>query len=192
MGLRERNRVSAMRATQRLALQRFIDEGFEQVTVESIAADAGMAASTVFRHFGTKEQLVLWDEHEAELERVLARRLGAQPPLQAMRDAFKETLAERYSADLDFQLQRIRFIYATTELHGAAVEADYQARSALTRAFEATLSKRHRRSAALVAGAGLLALDIALERWQQGRATEPLKMCLDDAFRDLSRLEKIE
>lgn len=192
MGLRERNRVSAMRATQRLALQRFIDEGYEQVTVESIAADAGMAASTVFRHFGTKEQLVLWDEHEAELERVLARRLGAQPPLQAMRDAFKETLAERYSADLDFQLQRIRFIYATTELHGAAVEADYQARSALTRAFEATLSKQHRRSATLVAGAGLLALDIALERWQQRRATEPLKRCLDDAFRDLSRLDKIE
>jgi AcrR family transcriptional regulator len=172
-------------------MQRFLEEGFTEVTVESIAAESGMAASTVFRHFGTKEQLVLWDEHEIELERCLAKRLGRQPPLLALRDAFNETLAERYSADLDFQLQRIQYIYATTELHSAAVEADYRARTELTDALKSTLSKPHRKNAALVAGAALLALDIAVGRWQDCDAAKPLSKCINDAFRDLLRLESI-
>lgn len=191
MGLRERNRVSAMRSTQRMAMQRFLDEGFADVTVESIAAEAGMAASTVFRHFGTKENMVLWDEHEIELERSLAKRLGRQPPLTALRDAFNETLAERYSADLDFQLQRIQYIYATTELHAAAVEADYRARADLTDALETSLSKPHRQNAALVAGAALLALDIAIGRWQASDAAKPLSKYINDAFSNLLRLEDI-
>lgn len=192
MGLRERNRASAMRTTQRLALQRFAREGFAAVTVESIAADTGMAASTVFRHFGSKEHLVLWDEHEAELERALAGRLGKQPPLLALRDAFKDTLAVRYTDDLDFQLQRIKYIYATKELHGAAVEADYRARAELTEALNSTLSKPHRKSAALVAGAALLALDLAIDRWQSHDAALPLTRCIDDAFNDLLRLGGID
>lgn len=191
MGLRERNRVSAMRSTQRVALQRFIDEGFGQVTVESIAAEAGMAASTIFRHFGTKEHLVLWDEHEIEIEHAIERNLARQPPLLALRDAFNESLVENYSNELDFQLQRISYIYATTELHAAAVQADYRARAVLTKALEVTLSSRHRKSAALIAGAALLALDIALDRWQTDNAGDPLRDCINDAFQDLVRLEKI-
>lgn len=191
MGLRERNRVSAMRSTQRVALKRFLNEGFDQVTVESIAAEVGMAASTVFRHFGTKEHLILWDEHEVEIDQAIARNLAQQPPLLALRDAFNESLAERYSTELDFQLQRIRYIYATTELHAAAVEADYRARAELARALESTLSSSHRKSATLVAGAALLALDIALDQWQATNAEHPLKDCINNAFQNLLRLEKI-
>lgn len=191
MGLRERNRVSAMRATQRLALQRFVSEGFAAVTVESIAMDSGMAASTVFRHFGSKENLVLWDEHDAEIDNDLSSRLGRQPPLLALRDAFKETLAQRYTDDLDFQLQRVQYIYATKELHGAAVEADYQARAELTSALNSTLSKPHKNNAALVAGAALLALEIAIDRWQASDAGLPLTQCIDEEFSNLLRLEDV-
>jgi len=192
MGLRERNRISAMRTTQRAALKRFIDEGFDQTTVESIAAEVGMAASTIFRHFGTKEHLVLWDEHETEIEHAIVRNLSKQAPLLALRDAFNESLVERYSDELDFQLQRIKYIFATTELHAAAVEADYRARDELALALKGTLSKPHRKSAQLVAGAALLALDIALERWQANNGDVPLGDCINDAFRELIHLEKIK
>lgn len=191
MNLRERNRISAMRSAQRVALTRFINEGFDQVTVESIAAEVGMAASTVFRHFGTKERLVLWDEHDAEIDKAIGRHLTKQPPLLALRDAFNESLVARYSSEQAFQLQRVSYIFATTELHAAAVEADYRARAELTNALQSTLSRRHRKSAALIAGAALLALDIALERWQAGKAKDSLKKCIDDAFGDLLRLEEI-
>lgn len=191
MSLRERNRLSAMRSAQRVALKRFLDEGFDQVTVESIAAEVGMAASTIFRHFGTKEHLVLWDEHDAEIDKAIGRHLTKQPPLLALRDAFNESLVARYSKEQAFQLQRVRYIYATTELHAAAVEADYRARAELTKALQSTLSRRHRKSAALIAGAAMLALDIALERWQASKAKESLKKCIDEAFQDLLRLEAI-
>jgi len=175
-----------MCTTQRLALQRFSEEGFNQVTVDSIAEGMGMAASTVYRHFGTKENLVLWDEHEIEIERAIVRHLGRKPPLLALRDAFNDSLVERYSSEQKFQLQRIRYIYATTELHAAAVNADYQARVELTKALESTLSKPHRKSATLLAGAALLALDIALDRWQSSKAKTSLKDCINDAFNELN------
>ena len=53
-----------MRLTQRTALPLFTEQGFDQVTVEDIADQVGMAASTIYRHFATKERIVLWDEHE--------------------------------------------------------------------------------------------------------------------------------
>lgn len=191
MNLRSRNRVAAMRATQRIALQRFRAKGFEQVTIEEIAEAAGMAASTVFRHFGTKEQLVLWEEHEAELDRQLESRLAKQTPLAALRDAFIETLAGRYEEDLDFQLRRIQYIYATADLHAAAIEASFQSRSELAAALKSCLSRKNRHVADLLAGAALLALDVAMERWQAGDARESLSSHIQSAFDELTQLETI-
>jgi hypothetical protein len=44
---------------------------------------------------------------------------------------FVDELATRYDVDLDFQLRRIRYIYATKQLHAAAVEADLRTRAEL-------------------------------------------------------------
>jgi len=55
----------------------------------------------------------------------------------------------------------------------------------LTKALESTLSKPHRKSATLLAGAALLALDIALDRWQSSKAKTSLKDCINDAFNEL-------
>ena len=192
MSLRERNRMASMRTTQRIALEQFSRSGFDAVTVEQIASEAGMAASTVFRHFGTKEQLVLWDEHVAMLERSLGRRLGKQSPLSAICEAFIETLASCYEEDLAFQLSRVKFIYATPALHAAAIEADYAARTELSAALGRVLSKQNAPAAGLLAGAALLALDVAIERWQAKDAKLSLADCIADAFADLARLDTLE
>lgn len=191
MGLRERNRRAAMRETQRVALRRFRADGFDEVRVEEIAEEVGIAASTIYRHFGTKEQLVLWDEHDTEIDAALGRHLGKQPPLLAIRDALIESLAERYQGDLDFELDRVSYIYETEQLHAAAVEDDFRDRDELTTALRSVLPRRERAAAALVAGAALLALDVAMERWQADRGETPLQACIVEAFATLERLGEI-
>jgi len=190
--LRERNRLNAMRTVQRTALPMFIERGFDGVTVEAVAREAGMAPSTVYRHFSTKEAIVLWDEHDPAIDRALEERLLSQPPLDAMRAAFVEALGAHYDDDLEFQLARIRFIYSTEQLHAAAVEADLRNRTELTEALRHFLGKQHQRAAPILAGAALLALDVAIERWQADHARRSLSAHVHDAFDTLEALATIK
>ena len=177
-----------MRLTQRTALDRFIERGFDEVTISEIAAAVEIAPSTIYRHFSTKEAIVLWDEHDAAIDAALDRALRDQPPLQAMRQVFVDELGGRYDDDLDFQLRRIRYIYRTEQLHAAAVEADLANREALTRGLERVLSRQNRSAAALLAGAALLAIDVAIDRWQRASTTPALGAEIERAFDQLAQL----
>ncbi|MEM7286566.1 MAG: helix-turn-helix domain-containing protein [Actinomycetota bacterium] len=189
--LRERNRRRAMRETQRAALAMFEARGFDDVTVAEIAADVGIAASTIYRHFETKEAIVLWDEHDDGIDEGLARELGHQPPFAAMRAAFVADLGARYDEDLDFQLRRVRYIYETEQLHAASVETEYRQTLDLADALEPLLSERDRGNGPLLAGAAMLALDVAFDRWQASRAARPLGEIIGEAFDTLERLGSI-
>lgn len=109
----------------------------------------------------------------------------------ALRDAFIDGLASRYDEDLAFQLQRVRYIYATEALHVAAVESDFAARAELTAALTTVLSKPNRHAAPLLAGAAMLALDTAMDAWQRSHAKTALADHLRDAFAVLARLDSI-
>jgi len=178
-----------MRETQLVALDLFVERGFDAVTVDEIARTIGVAASTVYRHFGTKEGIVLWDEHDAAIDGALAAALQRQPPLRAIRDAFVETLAGRY--DDERQLRRIRYIYATEQLHAAAVEADFRDRRELTTALEHFLSRKNKAAAPLIAGAALLALDVAIEEWQRLGTKELLADLINEKFKIIDHLDTI-
>lgn len=180
-----------MRRTQRAALDLFVERGFDNVSVAEIAAVVGMAASTLYRHFPTKESIVLWEEHEAEIDAALGRALSRSKPLAAMREAFVEALGGHYDDDLEFQLRRIRFIYATEQLHAAAVEADLRDRDELSAALEKVLAKSSKGAAPLLAGAALLAVDIAVDRWQTSYGRTPLRSLLAQAFDELARLDAL-
>ncbi len=191
MGLRERNKRAAKRLVQETALRLFNKNGFESVTVQDIAIAADVSESTVYRHFGTKEGVVLWDEHEADLDRDLGARFKDQPPLEAIRDAFIENLGRRYDKDGGYQLRRIQFIYKTEAIHAAAIEADFANRAELTKALGRILKKPHRRAAALLAAASLVALDVAIERWQDEGGKHQLAATIEDTFEDLRTIDQL-
>ncbi|MEM9650490.1 MAG: helix-turn-helix domain-containing protein [Actinomycetota bacterium] len=187
--LRERNRRNAMRTTQRAALELFEARGFAAVTVAEIAEEAGMAASTIYRHFETKEAIVLWDEHDADLEAAFVREFSRQKPLAALRAVFTSELSDRYDQDLEFQLRRVRYIYATEEVHVAAGEMDYRDAAEITTALQLVLSPEHRHAAPIMAGAAMSALDAAFDRWQQGGGATPLGTLIGEAFDALANLD---
>jgi len=187
---RERSRINAMRETQRQALGLFQEHGYGRVTVEDISASVGMSASTIYRHFGTKESIVLWFEHDDEVDKALGSRLIRQPPLEAIRDSLIDTVAVRWDDD-PFELERVSYIYRTEQLHAAAVEGDYRDRAELTAALQKTLPKDQKDAASILAGAALLALDVAVDRWQQANGREKLRQHIIDAFDTLCRLDQI-
>lgn len=71
------------------ALRLFAERGFDEVTVEDIAAAAGIGRRTFFRYYPSKNDVV-WGDFEAELERmraVLAAYPGGTPTMEALREA---------------------------------------------------------------------------------------------------------
>ncbi|MGN2640188.1 TetR/AcrR family transcriptional regulator [Nocardia takedensis] len=66
-GVWERRKLAAMARIQRVALDLFEEDGYRGVTVDRIALEAGVSPSSVYRYFGTKEMLVLYDEHDLRL-----------------------------------------------------------------------------------------------------------------------------
>jgi AcrR family transcriptional regulator len=58
-GRRERRRVETAEAIVRAATIRFTRDGYEETSIETIAADAGVSPGTVYNYFGTKGAVLL-------------------------------------------------------------------------------------------------------------------------------------
>lgn len=177
-----------MRSAQHVALELFEQRGFDNVTVADVAAEVGVAASTIYRHFSTKEALVMWDEHDDETSDVLVHHLkDGKRPVDAIQSAFVDALAARYD-ESEFQLRRVRYIYATEQVHSAAIEADLVNRDELAAGLVHFLPRSERSGAPVIAGATLAALDVAIDNWQQAMGKRTLAACIDEAFSYLTAL----
>jgi TetR/AcrR family transcriptional regulator, regulator of mycofactocin system len=102
-------RAATRARIEQAALELFTAGGFEQVTIEEIAAAANTSRRTFFRHVGSKADAV-WGDFAAHVDR-LARLLDAAgddvPVLPAVFDAYVEV---NDYADLSLLRQRMRLI----------------------------------------------------------------------------------
>lgn len=179
--LRERNRLITMELVQNTAVQLFEESGFAEVTVEDVAAASGVSPSTIFRHFGTKENLVLWDVRDAVVDEHLADGLARDDPTSAFRNAVISGLAERN--DGKEYLRRLRLTYSEPAKWAVAALQDRKNREDLA---EAIARFAGRRQAALadeaIAATCLAALDVALNAWQRGNGRERLPDLISSAI----------
>jgi AcrR family transcriptional regulator len=115
--LRERKRVAAMRRVQDAAYDLFEREGFDRVTIEQVAAAAEVSPSSVYRYFGTKEQLVLWDEYDPAAFQRFAEELATHPPLEAFRRAVAG-VGDRFFGPDEARIRRMTtFAYEEPSVH---------------------------------------------------------------------------
>jgi len=181
MRLRERNRLAAMRLVQDSAVELFERHGYESTTIEAIAAASGVSTATIYRHFGNKETIVLWDEREGIINDELEQRLGRQPPLGAFRDAAIAAYDGR--DDRDRFLRRLRLIYANPSILGVAAQNEARNRSELVAGLAAVDGRRRPTIADDVTAAIALAtLDVAFTRWQRTDARHGLGRTITDAY----------
>jgi TetR/AcrR family transcriptional regulator, regulator of mycofactocin system len=105
---------TSRRELQRIAFRLFDAHGFDNTTIEQIAAEAGVSERTFFRYFTTKAS-VLWAEFESE---VLAIRdaLADVPDRVPMMDAIRTAVvaANHYRAE-DVPEMRMRMALIATE-----------------------------------------------------------------------------
>lgn len=161
---RKLRRLASMHETQAAALGLFERNGFRSVSMSQIADLVDLAPSTIYRHFGSKEDLVVWDHHDEKVTADLAEALKTAPPLTALRVALISGLASGDASDQAFLLRRLQFIASTPALKWAASYRDTKLREQLIRAFQDAGVPQS--SAQLLAALGLSCLDITLEAWR--------------------------
>jgi len=183
VGLRERHRRATRLRVQAAALELFEERDFGAVTVEEVAAAAGVSPSTVFRHFGTKEALVLWDELDERVERELVRRLGRGEIWPVLRDAFAAAYSDLEPEVLERWRRRLALIDAEPALRAAqagALEVDRcEFQGAIALAWKRDVEEL---DVELLARLALAALIAGIEAWQRAGAGESLAELVVDAF----------
>ena len=94
VGLRERKKLAAMGALREAAFDLFARQGFEQTSVDDIAARAEVSRASFFRYFNAKEDVLNFDDEqrrEAFAAELAAR--GDEPVLAALAAAVKAHVA---------------------------------------------------------------------------------------------------
>jgi AcrR family transcriptional regulator len=124
-GLRERKRTAAMYRIQTAALDLFEQRGFDDVTVEEIADASDVSPSSIYRYFGTKEELVLWDEFDPGMGPLLAAALSDAVPLDGIRRAMMDGIDGMSAADEERLIRRLRLAALSPSLAQAAVARGY-------------------------------------------------------------------
>jgi mycofactocin system transcriptional regulator len=87
-----RKRATSHAELEHVAFGLFEEKGFEQTTVDDIAAAAGIGRRTFFRYFPSKNDVV-WGQFDTELDRMRAR-LKASPPDVPLMDAIRDALVD--------------------------------------------------------------------------------------------------
>lgn len=120
MGLREQKKDAARRDIREAAWRLFEERGYAGVSVEEIAATAGVSRTTFFNYFHTKEGVVL-DPSPADRER-LAVLVAEQPAALAAWDAVSAVLLGLTRAGRDEVARRRRLLGADPALDHRAQE----------------------------------------------------------------------
>ena len=180
VSLRERKKAATRRQLMTVALRLFDTQGFENTTVEQIAAVADVAPRTFFRYFPTKVDVLFGDHEElvALLRQTLASRSDEEPIVEAVRRATLEGLRQ-VVADPSLFLTRSRLAASVPAAHAHSryLDADYE--DVIT---EAVAASRQTDPAT-----DLQARVIARAAWSATRAARDIWIA-SDAKRDPRRL----
>jgi AcrR family transcriptional regulator len=146
------------------ALELFAQRGFDDTTVEAIAARAGVTERTFFRHFADKREVLF--AGSGDLESLLVDAVIAAPrtaaPMEAVAAALEST-GPFFDERRDFARQRQAVIAANAELR----ERELIKMATLASALAGALRQRgvNEPAASLAAEAGIAVFRVAFERW---------------------------
>ncbi len=188
-------RAEVRRALVDAALTLFATHGYDETTVDDIAAAAGVARRTFFRYFRGKEDAVSPD-HEACLTRLDAVFTAAHPgePVLSVVLRAAEFVLDMYFADADASRIRFRLVHEVAALRDREVASVHPYRQLFTRHLRRRLvgAADGELRAAVTAAAVVAAHNQALRTWLAEGATEEGKQPCRDRFRRVADLLPVE
>ena len=185
-GLRERTRRAVRAEIGGAAMRLFLEQGFDATTMEQIANEAGISRRSLFRYFGTKEDIVLGNLVEAGMavRDALEARPPSEPPWEALRAALESlTLDPGYSPERTLRISKM--LYGTPSLRAGHLEKQLRWQELLVPNIRMRLGaagdyETDPRAQAIVACA-LTCLDVASEIWTRRDGEEDFGQLYDRA-----------
>jgi AcrR family transcriptional regulator len=114
------------------ALDLFERHGYEQTSAAQIAAAAGVSEMTFFRHFSTKDQILMDDPYDDELVSAVAARPLNEPPLARTVNALRTAWAAIPEPAVEVVRRRTRIVANTPALRAAISRNNQQTEDAVT------------------------------------------------------------
>jgi AcrR family transcriptional regulator len=178
----ERKRRAVRAELSEVALQLLTDRDFESVTVDEIAAAAGVSRRTFFRYFASKEDVVFafLDQGAMRLCEEVVNRPPEESPVTAVHHAMRLHLAA-YQTSKDL----VRLVRETPSLRAREHVNREQLRLGIVEALGRRLGvdAQHDPRPHVLASIALAPLDAAFVTWFSGaRSGEDLESLLDEAL----------
>ena len=114
--LRERKKMKTKMLLKLNALQLFLANGYNETTVEQIAAATEVSPSTFFRYFTTKEDILFDDPFDETLVSSFHSQAPELSTVQAFRIALHDAFTHTTTDQRTFEEQRHQLIASTPEL----------------------------------------------------------------------------
>ncbi len=162
---REQNRKRTRERLISVAYRRFLEQGFDNTTVDEIVDEAGVSQRTFFRYFSSKEAIV-FHLHADRIQRfkdLLDSHTESADPLGVLFGCLME-MGRYYFLNREELLLEWRIVVGSHALVGRDVELDYEYEHAISQ-FLVHHSSFDRFRANLYAGAMFGAVRAVMREW---------------------------
>jgi AcrR family transcriptional regulator len=187
--IREQTRAVVRSLLARTALELFLAQGYDNTTVEEVAAAAGVSRRTLFNYFRTKEDLAL--SSLSEQGELIAARLAEQPtredPWVSLRAAFQ--VLEEIEATPERRLELVKLLFGNDSLRAGHAEKQARWQDLLAPLIEPRLPDSDHRAleARAIAAAAITCLQAANEEWARLDGEAAVLDLYDTAVRAIRR-----
>jgi AcrR family transcriptional regulator len=182
-----RSRRAAYTEITSVAMRLFLEQGFDQTTIDQIAQSAGISRRSFFRYFGTKEDIVLGDL--ASQGEIVRDALEAIPlslgPWDALRDAMQAVDALQIDPAVTLKISKM--MYGVPSLRARSIEKHLNWQSLLTpnirQRLGIQLDDTTNPAAEAIVATAIACLDVAGELWTRADGEGSLADLYDNAVR---------
>jgi AcrR family transcriptional regulator len=186
---RARKRDETHQRLYATAMRLFQEQGYEQVSVGEIAAEARVSVPTFYAHFPSKEHVVMPMPTQDELDRALAAPPTAMPLAERIRGAILAWLAHYGPEERGQLLDRWRIVVATPRLRHRAAEFERATATLVADTLKAEAEPGSSPVAVdVVINASLSAYTQILLHWAEADGKQELESVAEDVLAALRQL----
>ncbi|MDR6984251.1 AcrR family transcriptional regulator [Rheinheimera pacifica] len=185
-GLRERKRRETRQRIAEAGQRLFLANGYEDTTLDAIAAAAGISRRTFFSYFKSKDDIILFWQ-QVDSAKLITDLLDTSPnvsPLNAVRDVMVKHIA-RYTTE---QMIAVDNLMRSSESLLARKQAYYaeQEQALFSALCEVWRQPERRAELRMVAMVSIGVMRLSLQAWrEQVDPRKPVATFLSDAFNSL-------
>lgn len=181
----QRSRQAVYAEITSVAMRLFLEQGFEQTTIDQIASTAGISRRSFFRYFGTKDDIVLGDlASQGELLRDALKQVPSTVgPWEALRQALHSI--DALDIEPGVTLKIATMMYGIPSLRARSIEKHLHWQSLLVpdirRRLELAEDDMTDPAPVAIVASAITCLDVAGELWVSGRGMGDLAALYDRA-----------